>query len=171
MGDVFLLGLGLLFCLGVGYFCGRWPYDSALKRGQDTLGLVALITCTGVGLFGCFLALPVAWAFHIAILAQGTARDRDRKGFNGLAEEDYARFRARNPDLDEPPPGRYTLIGPMVVCNDCQHATSKDTDGGVPPECPECGLRFRKAGKKKPRKAMPVAQAVEVVDLTAERPG
>jgi hypothetical protein len=170
MNDVIFLAIAGGVGLMVGYACGRWPYNAAQKRGQDTLGLVALITCTALGLVGgCLLSLPVAWVFYLAVVGSGTAPARDRRGYTGLSDEDYRRAMKRQQELegDEPPPGRYTLIGPMVVCSDCQHASSKDAAGQVPLECPECGLRFRKATVKKAR---PVAEAIEVVDLSAAPP-
>lgn len=151
--------------LAIGYSCGRWPYDAAKERGQDTLGLVALGVCTLCGLFGCVLALPVAWVFRLSVVAAGDAPSGDRAGYSGLSEEDYARLRARQRETgaDEPPPGRYQLIGPMVVCNDCGHATSKEANGEVPPDCPQCGLRFREGRRAKARRVDEPAD--EVVDL------
>ncbi len=165
-GTLLILGIGGLIGLSFGYYCGRWPYDAAKERGQDTLGLVALGVCTLCGLFGCVLALPVAWVFRMAVVAAGDAPSGDRAGYSGLSESDYARLRARQRDTgaDDPPPGRYQLIGPMVVCNDCGHASSKDATGEVPPDCPKCGLRFRKGKRAKARR---VNEAVEVVDLSA----
>ena len=38
-GTLFLAIAGTVG-LVIGYFCGRWPYDAAKEKGQDTLGLV-----------------------------------------------------------------------------------------------------------------------------------
>jgi hypothetical protein len=162
-----ILAIAGVVGLAIGYFCGRWPYDAAKERGQDTLGLVALSLCTLCGLFGCVLALPVAWAFRMAVVAAGDAPSGDRAGYSGLSEEDYARLRARQRETadDDPTAGRYQLIGPMVVCNDCGHATSKDANGDVPPNCPKCGLRFRKGKRAMARR---VDEPVEVVDLSSD---
>lgn len=167
MDGFLILAIAGTVGLAIGYFCGRWPYDAAKERGQDTLGLVALGVCTLCGLFGgCLLSLPLAWVFRLAVMAAGEAPSGDRAGYSGLAESDYARLRARQREAgeDEPPPGRYQLIGPLVVCNDCGHAGSKDEGGNVPPDCPKCGLRFRPGKRAKARRAGPE----EVVDLTAD---
>lgn len=169
MDGTLFLAIAATVGLAMGYWCGRWPYDAAKEKGQDTLGLVALGVCSLVGLFGgCLLALPLAWVFRMAVMAAGAAPSGDRAGYSGLAESDYARLRARQREdgADDAPPGRYQLIGPLVVCNDCGHAGSKGADGQVPLDCPKCGLRFRNVKRAKARRVDEPAD--EVVDLTAD---
>jgi hypothetical protein len=160
---VLAAGIGLM----MGYWCGRWPYHAAQKRGRDTLGLIALITCSALGAVGgCVAAWPVALVFYLAVTANWTAAARDRRGYEGLSDEDYRRAMMSRPRDKRSAAAPYTLIGPLVVCTECGHGSSK-TDGEVPSECPKCREPFRREPNPRPRKARRSEPADEVVDLTA----
>lgn len=146
-----------------GAVCGTAPLRAALKRDRPLIGLGCLLVCLAAGLVGGLcLAVPATVLLTWLVSSSGPPRSAD-------PEELLA-----GPWLDEPaaqparePNRPYTRIASTVVCRDCRTATPTDSDGGVPRECPACGLPFRRRGRT------PVVRRAtrdEVIDLVPAPP-
>jgi hypothetical protein len=142
-----------------GAVCGMLPLGLALKRGRVAAGTVSMLLCVGAGMLGG-LCLGIPTAVGLAVFVSLMGRPRSMYPVE---------------DFDDPPAGPsartaaypYTRIGPTVVCNDCHTATRADGAGGVPPECPECGLPFRRVSDE----PKPVRRKRDsVIDLTPAPP-
>ncbi len=124
---------------GMGYLCGKMPLNAGTKRGQDGLGLAGMVFCVLCGMLGgCLLALPVAllWTGLISLVGPAADGPAERRGGRGGNRRD-----GRGPTAPRPV-GAYTTIGPVILCNRCQQATSRQPGGGVPPACPHCQNPF-----------------------------
>lgn len=153
ISPVFMI-VGALVGSAMGLACGKIPMAYATERRRDGLGLAAMVSCVLSGfLLGCLLALPVAMIWTLIIICVGPAPDG-----RPSRREYYKPW--------EPPvigsgaalPGPYTEIGPVVVCNECQHAHKRGPEG-IPPACPSCGYEFRTKAAE-----IPVVEAAASVD-------
>jgi hypothetical protein len=127
-----------LFGAAMGFACGKIPMAYANERRRDGLGLASMVTCVLCGfLGGCLLALPMAMVWTLIIICVGPAPDG-----RPTRREYYKPWEP--PVMGSGPalPGPYTEIGPVLVCNECQHAHKKGPEG-VPPACPSCGYEFK----------------------------
>lgn len=125
---------------GMGFLCGKIPMAYASERRRDGLGLAAMITCVFCGfLGGCVFGLPAAMVWTIIIVCAGHAPDdRVGSGRRDVYKPWVPPAAAAGPAL----PGPYSQIGPVVVCNECQHAHTPGREG-IPEACPACGNDFR----------------------------
>lgn len=137
ISPIFLL-VGAVVGAGMGLACGKIPMAYASERRRDGLGLAAMVSCVLFGMLGgCLLALPVAMVWTLIIVCAGQAPD-------GRSDRRYV----YKPWVPPPVatgsalPGPFSLIGRVVVCNECQHAHTPGPEG-IPDACPACGFGFR----------------------------
>jgi hypothetical protein len=137
ISPVFLL-VGAVVGTAMGFACGKIPMAYATERRRDGLGLAAMVSCVLSGfLLGCLLAMPVAMIWTLIIICVGPAAD-GRPDRRQVYKTWVPPVSATGAAL----PGPYSRIGPVVVCNECQHA-HKPGPEGVPEACPACGYDFR----------------------------
>ncbi len=159
MNDINPIAMLLGACIGsaMGYYCGKIPYNAAMKRRREGLATAGMVVSVLFGLVGgCLLALPFALVFTglIVLIGEGAAPAWDDPDYRG----DRRPVRGTN---DTPRPSRpYSEIGHLVVCGACQMATSK-ADGSVPSACPHCGHRFG-ASIPRPKKRQADDDVVEL---------
>lgn len=141
MNDINPIALFIGASLGgvMGFFCGKIPYNAAMKRHRESMAMAGMVLSVVFGMMGgCLLALPFALIFTAVIsgMGEGSSHAWDDPGYRG-----GDRRRVTRSPTDTPPPLRpYTEIGHLVVCGACQMATSKAD--GLPPQCPHCAHQF-----------------------------
>jgi hypothetical protein len=135
------LVLGACFGGMMGFYCGKIPYNAAMKRRREGLAMAGMTLSVMFGLVGgCLLALPFALVFTGFVTMLGEAAGAPAWDDPGYRPRD--RRRDSRGLADTPPPTRpYTEIGHLVVCGACRMATGK-ADGCAPPACPHCGHQF-----------------------------
>jgi len=117
---------------------------------------------------GCLLALPVAWVLKLIVVGMGEKEIPMHSSGVSMADYDATRrsvgrkkfvpdpFEARSP---------YTVVGSVIVCNECRKATSK-VNGNPPPSCPNCDEPFEDLPvARKVKKQLAAARQHEDEDL------
>lgn len=147
-------GAWIVGAMFAGFMSGMIPLGIALRNRRFVAGAFAFFFCFMAGIFGGMcLALPMAAVasglLHILGEAPGAAR---------IEADPWARNAIKKLQREEESPkarAPYTIIGPVVVCADCQWSHRKGDNGAIPQECEKCGLAFVRG------KNVPVAKPLD----------